>query len=178
MLTWVHDHWRPIAVVWALGIAFAFGRFTAIGPEEHERVESDWHSAKQEWTAKTFERVTDTKVVRVVDRTFRPDGTLAAEHVDERAATHTEEHAAENSGARTESEGTRVATRDVVPHLPDWRVSALVGAELSLDPVSAVGVVGGAVDRRIAGPFSAGAWALYTPARHGLAVGLSLSVQF
>lgn len=163
-MTWLREHWRPVAVIALLAVAFAGGRFSAAAPEVHE---SDAITVVQQvWSSKLIQRE-ETKA-RATFRTFRPDGTKATE--SEREDTHTIEREDTAGGSRTD--GISVTERTVAPHRPDWRVGVLVGVNLQLR-----WQVGAHVERRIIGPLSAGIWALHTNGGPP-AAGVSLSLEF
>jgi hypothetical protein len=105
----------------------------------------------------------------VVDTTttYTPTGKLAKKTV------HEDTHADRVSDARvataTDTAVTSHTESTVERHRPDWRLGPMAGVDVRTGAFS----FGGQVERRILGPFSAGAWGL----SNGI-VGLSLTVEF
>lgn len=107
----------------------------------------------------------DKVVVRRVVVVAQPDGSSTTT-TDEREATKTDERT-----ATTEKTDRSVITKPVEK---DWRVSALVGTDLALTHPPSTIYYGALVERRIAGPFSAGVFALGGKA--GVVAGVSVGV--
>ena len=111
-------------------------------------------------------KVRGEDVTKVVYRTkvVKPDGT-SEERTEERTDTKTRETTHKDTDSNK-----------VISKRPDYKVSVLVGAPVRLDvPTLTVGAL---VERRLAGPFSVGAWGLGNPAKGEYSAGLSLSVEF
>lgn len=159
--------WRvalvALVVAAAAGLTgFAVGRLNALEQvEEHALV----LTVVREKTVERWRQAKDRVVY--VEKTTSPDGTVLekrSERETERAelARDVEHHA-----------DTRAETSKVTTSRPDWRVTLQVGATWK-EPAVRLGdtplVVGGGVDRRIAGPFWLGAWGS-TSGAAGLSVG-------
>lgn len=165
ILRWPHG----LAILALFVIAFVLGRFSARTPDEHlEVVETKEESVVEEVEEEVVEETTEERVeerVRIVyrDRWRSPAGEERETEVelDAEAARFLEQ------AARVE---TRVELREVEivrevevdrfvrTPLPDWRVGALIGVDLS-SPGPAYGLT---VERRILGPIHVGAWGLST----------------
>lgn len=168
--TFLRAHWRPLAVLALLVGAFAVGRFTTPGPDVIDQYKFVFSERRVE--VKVVEKAKDRIVYRNVE--VRPDGTKIDRSI-ERSVTDTKtatDVTVDRTGA-TESKVT------VSAYKPQWRVGALLGANvagfhfdrpLGWDLLAA----GAFAERRIAGPFFVGLWALSA----GPSFGLTLSVEF
>ncbi len=156
-----------LAVAGALVVAFAAGRYTARqATEVEERVV---HTETVVTKTRVVAQRAETKHVVVYrDRVVEPDGTTIEREV-ERADTETRETTRTDSAVDVEK--ATDSTKVVRAPLPDWRVGALVGAQLRLPPEGPI--FGAIVERRIAGPLSVGAWGLQTGA-----AGLVVTLEF
>ncbi len=152
--------------------AFAVGRYTARAPEvrDVERIVYQDRVVEKIVTVKVTEEAKRVIVYR--DRVVKPDGTRI-EHEVEKTETDTKIADTRTGEKKEKREGTKDREHVVTSPLPQWRVGALVGVGLRLDPLVLVPAYGAHVERRIAGPFFVGVWALHT----GVA-GLSLSLEF
>jgi hypothetical protein len=132
----------------SLGVGAGAGWYFAPGPEAPTE------------TLATGTKATLRKIRRVrVRKTTKPDGT----HIDERTVTQsdTDEH-------------VTTVTQTVTAPAPRWNASILGGANLqNLQPV-----LGAQINYRVAGPFTAGGWALTSPQSGFWAAGLSLGVTW
>ncbi len=164
--------WKIGGPVALLAAAFAVGRYTAREPDvrDVERVV---------YKDRVVEKIVEVKVKeeakRVIvyrDRVIKPDGTRI-----EREIEKTETDTKITDARETAKEATHAGTKDrehvVTSPRPDWRVGAMVGTALTLDPIFLKPVYGGFVERRIAGPFSVGIWGLSTGT-----TGVSLVLEF
>ncbi len=180
MKAWIETHpYLALFLVGALLAAssFAVGRYSAAGPDvrEVERIV---------YKDRVVEKIVEVKVkqaaeVKIVyrEKTTKPDGTTV-ERTAERTDTKTDEKTDTKTDTERTAEGTRDVERVVIAQKPDWRVGALVGADVAFNPLAASLLVGVQVERRIAGPFSVGIWALVRPSPFGLAAGGSLALEF
>lgn len=182
-LALLRAHWRKLAVPLLLVAAFLGGRLTAPEPpavvEYRDRIEYRDRLVEivREVKAEAEVRYV-TRVQRVeVTRTTSPDGSQT-----EHSVSTTGEEGATARTSEEASEAARVEVREVVRDRevrvevrPRWRVSALAGADLRTLSLTAPPAweLGAAVEYRLVGPVSAGAWALSS----GRA-GVSLSVSF
>jgi hypothetical protein len=188
VLTLLREHWRPLAAMLAVALAYALGRYGV--PErvvvtERVRVEQVEHQVVVTQERVRVERVEVAQAARAVHReqttTRQPNGAVQTRVVeDERAEASrgTVERSQADTQARAESTRTEKedaqASRTVEAARPAWRVHALVGVRLSdvlggkLAPA-----YGAALERRVLGPLSVGAWGLSTGT-----VGVSVSLEF
>jgi hypothetical protein len=193
MLT--RTHAAAAGLVVAVGTASFFaGRASVPAPEHVEVEQRAEERATETVTAERTEvettnattdtdRATDTVRVVYRDRIVYPDGTRHESEVETvETADRVREHV-EAEGKRAEAE--KIVERREVEKIverrveverdpPDWRVSALVGADLGIvdgDPPHLA--FGAEVDRRILGPVSVGVWGLSTGA-----VGGAVSIEF
>jgi hypothetical protein len=163
-------HWRPIAVLVALVGAFAVGRFTTPGPDVV--IAQSIRFVERKVEVKVTEKAKDRIVYRNVET--RPDGTKI-DHSIER--TDTDVKAATNT--TTDRNDASETKQTVTAYKPQWRVGALLGANwagVHFDrPIGWDLLAAGAfAERRIAGPFFVGLWALSA----GPSFGLTLSIEF
>lgn len=161
MLTRLRDlaarHWRLVAGMLVVMLAFAAGRHTAPTRIEEVTLGALVIRAKEE-KAETRAAAASKVEVRVVERWFSPAGVLQHERDESGSA---EEHAdleeilASNEQERAE---VRIETRTVEAARPDWRIGALVAVDVRapLQPP----VYGAHVERRLFGPLSAGGFIL------------------
>ncbi len=180
MKTWIEAHPRlcfAIGVLSAALACFAIGRYSAAGPDvrEVERIV---------YKDRVVEKIVEVKVkqaaeVKIVyrEKTTKPDGTTV-ERTAERTDTKTDEKTNTKTDSERIAEGMRDVERIVVAHKPDWRVGALIGADVAFNPLAASLLAGAQVERRIAGPFSVGLWALVRPSPFGFAAGGSIALEF
>lgn len=170
-------HWRPVAAIAAVLIAFAAGRLTTPTPraviEKKERVvyQNRVVTVVREVKVATADRQLATR--REVTRETRPDGTHVEHEVETTAAV---EHTAESTRTDSKRDEAHQVERDReirVELRPSWRVSALAGADLrSLSFTAAPAFEFGAlVEHRLIGPVSIGAWGL-SSGRAGVAVSI------
>lgn len=163
-----------------LAIAFAAGRFSARQPDETlaiaEMQEVQETKEVEETTSEERTEERQEERIRIVyrDRWRTPDG-----------AERETELALDAETARAILDEARVETRveervvevvrevevfrEIRTPLPDWRVGAMIGVDLS-SPGPAYGLQ---VERRILGPIHVGAWGMSTGA-----VGIGVSVTF
>ncbi len=166
-----------VGIAALFGVAFAAGRYSSPTPDvkEVERI-----VYRDKVVEKIVTVTVESEAKRVViyrERTTKPDGTITereAEHV----ATDTKVKTDLSSVRDAETDLRRDTSKTVTASRPQWRVGALIGADLGFAPLSATLVVGGQVERRIIGPFSVGAWVLVRPAPLGVAAGGSLSLEW
>lgn len=127
------------------------------------------------------EVATESRHVRRQETTTRaPDGTTTTVKTEEEAtdksttAVVVAEAKKDTFAETSKREATESKSKTVTESRPQWKASALAGVDLAtalhgeLRPI-----YGGALERRVLGPFSAGVWAL----SNGTA-GLSMSIQF
>jgi hypothetical protein len=152
--------------------AFAVGRYTAAEPET--RIEERLVHSQTVITKTRVITETKRETARVVyrDRVVTPDGTVKEREI-EREETKEETRTDSDSSGETKSNTEADRKLTVTQPRPNWHVGALVGGQLSLAPLGVAPVYGGLIERRVAGPFSVGAWAL----SNGTG-GVSLSVEF
>lgn len=180
-LSLIRTHWRKLAVVLAVLLAFAFGRYWRPPVEVREIVRVEEVEVEVERFVTEVVHLKDEAqvVTRTIyrDRVLEPDGTeRSSERIDEHLASRTVAASSFSTSLLTLrlAEQRVEHVRTVTPAAPDWRVSALVGADLSA-PLSKQSLLYGAhVERRVVGPVSVGAWGLFPRA----AAGLSLSIEF
>lgn len=170
-------NWRP----YAIGAA-ACACSLAVGLYAGRSQTPDTVETSHEQVAVTIQQHSKTRYVReeqatrIVyrERVTKPDGTIT-----ERESERTDTHVKENGG--TDSSETQTAKREtetykqVTASEPQWRIGALIGAQLQspLLPIAGPLVVGVNVERRIAGPFWLGVWGI-----SGGAAGASISITF
>lgn len=164
-LTWLKEHWRPVALATAVLVAFAAG-WAAHRPaprvEYRDRVVVQEHVVDHVVTRTVTveaKQKQDEKVVhKVVTR--RADGSSVTT-VDVASASEVNLQLGQTVAADlshvqdvTAKRETSLVQTPAAP--PRWRVEGLVGLELhGLQPV-----YGGQVSRRVLGPLWAGAWGL------------------
>lgn len=158
--------------------SFAIGRFTAAKPTIKTVTQTQYvdrvHETVKEVQVKA---ATETKVV-YRDRFVEKDGTVH-EHVVEKTEDKSSETDQTAAVKDEVAQGSAVTTHTETSAKQQWHMSLLAGAQLHVNPLSASLAVGAHVERRIAGPFFLGAWALVQPqAPVGAAVGLSLGLEF
>ncbi len=161
----------PRVVLIALGViaiaggGYALGRYGA--PErtaEDTRAQERVRALTEELT--TLKRHTRTETVI----TYAPTGKPATKTT--RTDTHVDR--VKTAGTSVDTSRDLYTVKTAESKRPDWKVTGLVGLDApSLLRGGVVPVYGGLIQRRIVGPFSAGAWGLSTGA-----VGVSLSVEF
>lgn len=188
MLSLLQAHWRKLAVCLAVALAYAFGRHGV--PErvvvtEHVQVQTVEKQVVVVQERVRVERVEVAQAARAIHReqttTRQPNGAVQTRVVeDERAEASrgSVEIAKADTQARAESTRTEKedaqAIRTVETARPAWRVHALVGVRLSDVLGGKVApAYGAALERRVLGPLSVGAWGL----SNGSA-GLSASLEF
>jgi len=121
---------------------------------------------------KVSDRATARNVVRRKTTSKTPDGTTKTETVTTIGVT--EREISTTSTAKTAEKHTERETARVESNPADWRVSALVGGQLKLSPISFNTLVyGAAVERRLLGPVWVGVWGISS----GTA-GVSLTLEF
>jgi len=186
MLPLLKAHWRACAVVLALVLSFAFGRFatppriqtvtkTVDHTEELTKAREQVNELQNQ--VETLKRHTHEVKTVVV----RKDGTKTVQDVtdtsvDRQTQTQTQEQAVTVAQTQTETTHTEVASVTVTPSKPQWRVSLLAGIEpLHLDRPALLGPVslGAMVEHRLVGPLWVGVWGDSS----GVG-GLALSVEF
>lgn len=162
MITFLRAHWRKLAVALALALAFASGRAGRPLPDV-EVVELERVVEREVEVVRWREAEAKTRIV-YRDRTTAPDGTTRDQST---TITTTDRTASADASTTKTQDAQRDLRRVETQRLPDWRAGALVGFDGGI-------VYGAHVERRIAGPLSAGVWA------HGprLAGGVSLSLEF
>ncbi len=123
------------------------------------------------------------KRVKVKDRAVTRTTTTVVEPTPAgpKTTTHTETRTDEHTTTNTDKDATtHTASTTTTGHRPDWRVGALIGAELSPSVAPSL-LVGAHLERRLAGPVWIGAWGMVSPTPSGIragAVGASLGVEF
>jgi len=163
-----------------LALAFALGRFSARAPDERIQVAEVEEVQEREAVEEVKEETTRTEVeeerIRIVyrDRWRTPEGVERETELEldaDAARSVLEEARAETRVEVREVEVVREAEvfREIRTPLPDWRVGAMIGVDLS-GPGPAYGLQ---VERRIFGPIYVGAWGMSTGA-----VGIGVSVTF
>lgn len=124
------------------------------------------------------DRIVYRNVVRTVTVDRKPTGevtttTTIADHSTDKTDVRA------NIDDRSDGALSSNSTSVTVNARADWRVSALVGAELSLKaPYFSGPAYGVEVDRRIIGPIWVGLWGLRMPSGSSGVVGISLSGEF
>jgi hypothetical protein len=173
-LTWLKEHWRPVAIAAAVLVAFCAGlsvRRPAPRIEYRDRVVVQEKVVEHQVVKTvTVEAKTEDKQ-RVTHRveTTRPDGTRVVE-LDTATDAHVDLHVGQLATVDLSREATATVTHETqlvqtsaAP--PRWRVGALAG-------LSTHGpVYGGEGSVRLVGPIWAGAWVLTSPAG-GVSVGV------
>jgi hypothetical protein len=152
--------------------AFAVGRFSSREPDVRDVERIVYQDRVVEKVVTVTVKEEAKRVVIYRDRVIKPDGTRIEREVEK---TETDTKIADTrTGEKVDTrEGTKDREHVVTSPLPQWRVGALVGVGLRVDPFVLVPAYGAHVERRIAGPFFVGVWGLHT----GTA-GLSLSLEF
>jgi hypothetical protein len=175
VLAFLRVHWRPFALAGAMGLAFAFGRFSAPTRTVEKSVEHVTYRDREV-------KVREAAKVEVQEHVVYRDRTVirwANGAVEQRDVERTD--TGHSSAETTRQVETRVEYRDRetvkekrVDAPKDWSVAVLAGPQVSLKPLSLGRVAFGAhVQRRVLGPISIGLWGLST----GTA-GVSLGVTF
>lgn len=163
-----------------LAIAFAAGRFSARQPDETLAIaEVQEVQETKDVEETTFEERTEERQeerIRIVyrDRWRTPDGAERETELEldaETAQAILDEARVETRVEERVVEVVREVEvlREIRTPLPDWRVGAMIGVDLS-SPGPAYGLQ---VERRILGPIHVGAWGMSTGA-----VGIGVSVTF
>lgn len=181
--------WPFLAVaVLCLGLGyFAGARGRPVHVEEKSHVEEKTHVEKTE-EVKAAEKVVEVKRrVRVVKReTYRPDGTVATRTTSTTGDVTKTVGTSNVDTAKSEtSDNLRtVTTAKITDYRPNWRVSALVGAELQnpfrpqlRSPFGDI-AYGVHTERRIIGPFWGGLWVLGVGPAKAWYGGASLGFEF
>jgi hypothetical protein len=158
----VKAHWRPVAAVGSIALAFLFGRFSAPTRTVERAVE---HTVYRDREVKVQEAAKVEIQERVVfrDRTIikRVDGTVIQRDVERTDTGQATATATRQEETRVEYRDREVVKEKRVDAPKDWSVALLVGSSLSLKPIGLGPVVYGAsVQRRIIGPVSVGLWGL------------------
>lgn len=196
MLELLKAHWRPLALLAALLLAFALGRFATPPKTVTARAEAD-HTvelqlaqarqqvnklAQQVETLKT--RKHEVKVT-VIDRKKGTKTVTDTKDTSTDQSTHTQEQAQAVATTQTATQGDATHTVStsvtVDPAKPQWRASLLAGVDvLHLDRPALFGPIqlGGMVERRIRianhdTPLWVGAWGMSSGTG-----GLALSLEF
>lgn len=174
-LTWLRSHWRPVAFAAALLVAFAAG-WAAHRPvpkvEYRDRVQVQTRVVEHQVEHVVYRERKQAVHQRATHRVevTRPDGTkvvtvdtaTAAElHVDTASALQLD---LSRLAVHTASRETSLVQTPAAP--TSWRVSALVGLRLPLQPV-----YGGEAARRVVGPLWLGGWGL-SSGEGGVSLGL------
>lgn len=173
VLTLARRHWRKLAALGAIAVAFLLGRASV--PETPARVETRERVVYQD---RIVEKRVEVKVrdeaaqqTRIVyrDRLIEKDGTRHEREI-ETTATDTQAH--ERATAAAERVVTRDVVRDVEKRVevqapqPQWRVGALAGFDVRNARLLSRGpgppIFGALIERRVIGPVSVGAWGLHT----------------
>ena len=140
-------------------------------------------------------KVKDTQVVerwhREKTEETKPDGTKIAKEVEDKnidTIIHDKENNTEVKVVEVVKqvvvEKEKIVEKIITPTLTNWRVGALVGVQPSIIPLGIQPMSFGVeVDRRLAGPFFIGGWAMAdvdvaTPNFKGLKAGLKISLEF
>lgn len=177
LLNLLKAHWRLLGAVLALAAAFVAGRYSAPKPQVQvktvERVVTQTQTVKQEAEIKH-----DLKTLIVYrDRVSHPDGTVEVKSETRAVEGDTTQIKIDDSQLRVQTDQVAQSVTVTTPR-DNWHVSIFAGSPVSLSSPDLL--VGGSVERRILGPFYAGAWVLVAPLDHspGPAGGLSLGVTF
>lgn len=185
-LAWMRSHWRPVAGLAALALAFAFGRY-ATPPKTvtHETVRTvtvEDTRSKEQVRALTAQITELQKTTHRVTKTAKhADGssettTTVDTSVATKTETHTDTEKTKTEEQHSKTDVARTVTKTVTSDRPTVRVSLLAGVELAhlgtpqvLGPIA----LGGMVEGRILGPVWIGAFGLSS----GTA-GIALSIEF
>lgn len=159
---WLEEHWRPVAAVAGLVLAFAAGWYTVpTHVETHEAVRVVYRDREVQAKAETQVVYRDRTVV------VHKDGSVEKRDIEQTSNGRTETKATETTKA-----AERTASKVSDAPKAQWLVGPMVGLGLDLKPV-----YGAHVERRIVGPVWAGAWGLGGPAGF-TAAGVSVSLEF
>jgi hypothetical protein len=169
-MNFLRAHWKKVVALALLVGAFAVGRYTTPGPDVVIAESIRFVETKVEV------RVTEKAKDRIVYRDIitKPDGTKI-----DRSIERTETETKKSTDTKTSTDAASDAKSSSTGYKPQWRVGALVGANvagvrfdrpLGWDLLAA----GAFAERRIAGPFYVGLWALSA----GPSLGLSVTVEF
>jgi hypothetical protein len=172
ILQFLKKHWRPLAALGLLVVAFIAGRLSVstepAQADTHTEYVDRWHESTIAKLVFVQGETRDHVILRNI--VTQPDGTIIDHSVEaEHAVTTTQVNAEEKHEASSQT--TEKATTHVEsPKRPDWRVGALVGVQprVPLEPL-----YGALVERRVLGPVSVGAWGVYRGP-----VGLAVTVEF
>lgn len=176
VVDWIGKH-GALAYVLVIPVAFAVGRFTAAKPT----VTTQEHTVYQDrivYKDREVKVASKAEVKHVVvyrDRVIK-DGTTTEHEVETDDTTAHELASDVTTHASTETKAIdRTASKTVTSDRPQWHVGILAGGSLTTPLLSIAGplTLGVHAERRIAGPFWGGVWALSS----GQA-GASLSGEF
>jgi hypothetical protein len=174
LLEFAKAHWRIIAVIVILILAFLGGRYTT--PTKVVETERIVYQEKivEKIVEKKVEVAAKTKVVYRTTTITKEGETKIVEVEKTEKKTEKKTDSETNKDKEIVKEDTRTKLTEYAR--PQWKVGALVGYDFSpVKPLDfAHGLTLGAhVERRLAGPIWVGVWAFHTGA-----VGASLSVEF
>lgn len=172
-LAFLRAHWRPFAAGGAIALAFLFGRASAPA----RTVERVQEKVVYQDRAVVIHEAAEVHVQEHVvyrDRTVikRVDGTVVQRDIERTDTGTSSARATAQTEERTVYRDREVVREKVVESRLDWAVHALVGTPISLKPLGLGPVVyGAAVERRVLGPISVGAWGL-SSGQGGVSLGL------
>lgn len=179
VLAFLKTHWRPIAAVVALVLAFGAGRF-ATPTKVITKTEVQTKVVTQVQTVEVEKRVEVAAKAQVVyvDRIIEKDGTIHEHSVTKSEETSkTTDNTAEKTTAKQDATTDTKTEKTVLHDAPRFTVSLLSGVQLkpsiNLIPNAGPFTLGLAFQYRIAGPLQVGIFGLTTGA-----FGVSLGATF
>lgn len=178
VLAFLKAHWKPIAVLVALVVAFGAGRFAA-PTKTITKTEVQTKVVTQVQTVEVEKRVEVAAKAQIVyvDRVITKEGTITEHIVTKTVETDKKSDVkAETEQAKTAVTTDTKTEKVTITDAPRFTVSVLAGAQLkpsiNLIPNAGSFSVGLAFQYRIAGPLQVGVFGLTTGA-FGASVGVT-----
>lgn len=164
-----------LGAILALGVAFAFGRYTAPEKVKIEKeivtVESTTKEEKKE--VKT-DAQRDKRVEKVTTEVVRPDGTKeTTTRIVEDSKTTRQTDSGTDSREESRKASTEKSSETIEYGRDKLSLSMLAGAPISFTSGLGVIVYGGHIHRNFLGPISIGVWGL-SNGTGGFSLGLTL----
>lgn len=164
-----------LAAILALGVAFAFGRYTA--PEkvkiEKEIVKVE-DTRKEETKNVSTDSQRDKRVEKVTTEVVRPDGTreTTTRLVEDTKSTRSRDSATD-SREESHTASTEKSSETIEYGRNKLSLSVLAGAPISFSSGPGSMIYGGHISRNFLGPITIGVWGL-SNGTGGFSLGLSL----